>query len=80
MLLLARTAVEYYVRVTILGDGSQLFEGTYRQVKFFISSSLDSVCPSPGRLDNSVPRSKRLLTDERSNVLVYMTGNCSFSV
>lgn len=28
-----------------------------------------------GRLDPSVPRSKRLLTDDRSNVLVYMTGH-----
>lgn len=27
-----------------------------------------------GRLEESVPRSKRLLTDETSNVLVYMTG------
>jgi phosphatidylinositol glycan class K len=28
-----------------------------------------------GRLDSSVPRSKRLLTDDRSNVLIYMTGH-----
>ncbi|KAF9553314.1 hypothetical protein CPC08DRAFT_744766 [Agrocybe pediades] len=28
-----------------------------------------------GRHDPSVPRSKRLLSDERSNVLVYMTGH-----
>lgn len=28
-----------------------------------------------GRLPPSTPRSKRLLTDERSNVLVYMTGH-----
>lgn len=28
-----------------------------------------------GRLPESTPRSKRLLTDERSNVLVYMTGH-----
>ncbi|KAF8333304.1 peptidase C13 family-domain-containing protein [Amanita rubescens] len=28
-----------------------------------------------GRVDPSVPRSKRLLTDERSNVFVYMTGH-----
>ncbi|KXS17176.1 hypothetical protein M427DRAFT_110624 [Gonapodya prolifera JEL478] len=28
-----------------------------------------------GRHDPSVPRSKRLLTDDRSNVLVYMTGH-----
>ena len=27
-----------------------------------------------GRLDASVPRSKRLLSDDRSNILVYMTG------
>ncbi|TDL16144.1 hypothetical protein BD410DRAFT_902188 [Rickenella mellea] len=28
-----------------------------------------------GRMDNAVPRSKRLLTDARSNVFVYMTGH-----
>ncbi|KZS97591.1 hypothetical protein SISNIDRAFT_449125 [Sistotremastrum niveocremeum HHB9708] len=28
-----------------------------------------------GRVEDSVPRSKRLLTDERSNVFVYMTGH-----
>ena len=28
-----------------------------------------------GRMDASVPRSKRLLTDARSNVFVYMTGH-----
>jgi phosphatidylinositol glycan class K len=28
-----------------------------------------------GRHDPSVPRSKRLLTDDRSNVLIYMTGH-----
>ncbi|KAG6844739.1 hypothetical protein H0H87_004071 [Tephrocybe sp. NHM501043] len=28
-----------------------------------------------GRMDPSVPRSKRLLTDDRSNVFVYMTGH-----
>ncbi|EPQ52040.1 hypothetical protein GLOTRDRAFT_80198 [Gloeophyllum trabeum ATCC 11539] len=28
-----------------------------------------------GRMDSSVPRSKRLLTDDRSNVFVYMTGH-----
>ena len=26
-------------------------------------------------MDSSVPRSKRLLTDERSNIFVYMTGH-----
>lgn len=30
---------------------------------------------SQGRVDPSVPRSKRLLTDDRSNVFVYMTGH-----
>ena len=28
-----------------------------------------------GRVEASVPRSKRLLTDDRSNVFVYMTGH-----
>src|ERR1700735_226603 len=28
-----------------------------------------------GRMEPSVPRSKRLLTDERSNIFVYMTGH-----
>ena len=26
-------------------------------------------------MDSSVPRSKRLLTDDRSNIFVYMTGH-----
>ena len=29
----------------------------------------------PGRLPDTTPRSKRLLTDEGSNILVYMTGH-----
>ena len=29
----------------------------------------------PGRVDPSVPRTKRLLTDDRSNIFVYMTGH-----
>ena len=33
-----------------------------------------------GRLDHSVPRSKRLLSDDRSNILVYMTGELSVVV
>ena len=28
-----------------------------------------------GRVEDSVPRSKRLLTDDRSNIFVYMTGH-----
>lgn len=28
-----------------------------------------------GRVEPSIPRSKRLLTDDRSNVFVYMTGH-----
>lgn len=28
-----------------------------------------------GRMEPSVPRSKRLLTDDRSNIFVYMTGH-----
>ena len=28
-----------------------------------------------GRVDDSVPRTKRLLTDSSSNVFVYMTGH-----
>ena len=28
-----------------------------------------------GRVDPSVPRSKRLLTDDRSNIFIYMTGH-----
>jgi phosphatidylinositol glycan class K len=31
--------------------------------------------PAPGRVEPSVPRSKRLLSDDRSNVFVYMTGH-----
>ncbi|KAB5592215.1 GPI-anchor transamidase [Ceratobasidium theobromae] len=29
----------------------------------------------PGRVEPSLPRSKRLLTDDRSNIFVYMTGH-----
>lgn len=29
-----------------------------------------------GRIPASAPRSKRLLSDDRSNILIYMTGNC----
>jgi len=28
-----------------------------------------------GRLSSSTPRSKRLLSDNRSNILIYMTGH-----
>lgn len=28
-----------------------------------------------GRVEESVPKSKQLLTDERSNILVYLTGH-----
>lgn len=28
-----------------------------------------------GRVDPSIPRSKRLLTDDKSNIFVYMTGH-----
>jgi phosphatidylinositol glycan class K len=28
-----------------------------------------------GRVEPHVPRSKRLLTDDRSNILVFMTGH-----
>jgi len=31
--------------------------------------------PLLGRVEPSVPRSKRLLSDDRSNVFVYMTGH-----
>ena len=32
-----------------------------------------------GRHDSSVPRSKRLLSDENSNVFLYMTGHGAYS-
>ena len=35
----------------------------------------DAFLLNTGRVDPSVPRSKRLLSDERSNVFVYMTGH-----
>jgi phosphatidylinositol glycan class K len=37
--------------------------------------TLHRVCPTTGRHEAWVPRSKRLLSDARSNVLVYMTGH-----
>ena len=33
-----------------------------------------------GRLPPSTPRSKRLLSDDRSNILVYMTGTAYISM
>ncbi|KAK3715938.1 hypothetical protein QZH41_016505, partial [Actinostola sp. cb2023] len=36
---------------------------------------LTNVLCIAGRLPESVPRSKRLLSDERSNILIYMTGH-----
>jgi phosphatidylinositol glycan class K len=41
-----------------------------KTIKVFCRSSV-----SPGRVEPSVPRSKRLLSDDRSNVFVYMTGH-----
>jgi phosphatidylinositol glycan class K len=40
----------------------------------FYILSLNQI-PLSGRVEESVPRSKRLLTDDRSNVFVYMTGH-----
>ena len=34
-----------------------------------------SHCYHPGRVSADTPRSKRLLSDDRSNILVYMTGH-----
>lgn len=31
-----------------------------------------------GRFDEDVPRSKRLLTDDRSNIFIYMSGKANF--
>lgn len=33
-----------------------------------------------GRLPPSTPRSKRLLSDDRSNILIYMTGEALFAL
>ena len=41
----------------------------------FLPSPIFDSRRSTGRVEPSVPRSKRLLTDERSNVFVYMTGH-----
>lgn len=35
----------------------------------------DAVLDCPGRVAESMPRSKRLLTDDRSNIFLYMTGH-----
>jgi GPI-anchor transamidase subunit K len=39
------------------------------------STSLSKRCSRTGRVSPDTPRSKRLLTDDRSNVFVYMTGH-----
>ena len=59
------------------GDSGKFDSCVNRSV---LSSELHSVVSwcvvLQGRLDSSVPRSKRLLTDDRSNILIYMTGVC----
>ena len=41
-----------------------------------MSAAKPNVCPTrEGRVDPSVPPSKRLLTDSSSNVFIYMTGH-----
>lgn len=58
------------------------YEVTVKNViRLFTGTSLSyltqdtPIISSTGRMDPSVPRSKRLLTDERSNIFVYMTGH-----
>lgn len=48
----------------------RVLTGTYSSYKGMLSFEYFII----GRLDHSVPRSKRLLSDDRSNILVYMTG------
>lgn len=54
--------VENFLRV--------LTGGYRRRLTWPIPSFADA-----GRMDPSVPRSKRLLTDDKSNIFVYMTGH-----
>lgn len=49
----------------------RVLTGEYRSCSICSSRSRSDT----GRMDPSVPRSKRLLTDDRSNVFVYMTGH-----
>ncbi|KAJ7619387.1 peptidase C13 family-domain-containing protein [Roridomyces roridus] len=42
---------------------------------YLVFSFLTGLSESSGRMEPSVPRSKRLLTDANSNVFVYMTGH-----
>lgn len=42
---------------------------------FFLKMKMELFHHPTGRMEPSVPRSKRLLTDDRSNIFVYMTGH-----
>lgn len=56
--------MENFLRVL---TGMYVFSPLHNQISIMV------MCYA-GRLDSSVPRSKRLLSDDRSNILVYMTG------
>lgn len=58
--------VENFIRV-LTGTSHRTLQG--------VSVDLALTSGAAGRMDPSVPRSKRLLTDDRSNVFVYMTGH-----
>lgn len=58
-----------YQHINVYGDDVEVdYRGYEVTVENFIRLLV-------GRHQSSLPRSKRLLTDERSNILVYMTGH-----
>ena len=59
----------------IWSDRGELYSRLDRCVFVYLSLQRYPHLSSIGRMDPSVPRSKRLLTDDRSNIFVYMTGH-----
>jgi phosphatidylinositol glycan class K len=53
----------------------RLLTGAFVLLTLFPSLLALSIASRIGRVEPSVPRSKRLLTDDRSNIFVYMTGH-----
>jgi phosphatidylinositol glycan class K len=54
----------------------RLLTGMFHYVRLLLTRERRTdLCFRAGRVDPTTPRSKRLLTDEKSNIFVYMTGH-----
>ncbi|PPQ86688.1 hypothetical protein CVT25_006763 [Psilocybe cyanescens] len=63
-------------QLDLYGDNIEVdYHGYEVTVENFIRVLTGCLTTDAGRMDPSVPRSKRLLSDERSNIFVYMTGH-----